>query len=249
MIAKQIYDAIQQIAPFDSAESWDNPGLLVGSPQAQADPLGLALDITPEVLALAKEKGIQTILTHHPVIFHPLKQVRQDSPVFQLVQSGITVISAHTNLDRSPKLGTNRVLAERLDLWTGSLAPELEEMGVLGELPPCPVSALAQKAKDALGCASVNFYDAGIPCRRIAVVAGSGGSLLEEAAAAGADTLITGDVKQDVFVSAQWLGMNLLEVSHFDLENPVFSKLGPWLEDTLGIRTFLLSPKNPVQWI
>lgn len=249
MIAKQIYDAIQQIAPFDSAESWDNPGLLVGSPQAQADPLGLALDITPEVLALAKEKGIQTILTHHPVIFHPLKQVREDSPVFQLVQSGITVISAHTNLDRSPKLGTNRVLAERLDLWTGSLAPELEEMGVLGELPPCPVSALAQKAKDALGCASVNFYDAGIPCRRIAVVAGSGGSLLEEAAAAGADTLITGDVKQDVFVSAQWLGMNLLEVSHFDLENPVFSKLGPWLEDTLGICTCLLSPKNPVQWI
>ena len=249
MIAKQIYDAIQQIAPFDSAESWDNPGLLVGSPQAQADPLGLALDITPEVLALAKEKGIQTILTHHPVIFHPLKQVREDSPVFQLVQSGITVISAHTNLDRSPKLGTNRVLAERLDLWTGSLAPELEEMGVLGELPPCPAPVLAQKAKDALGCASVNFYDAGIPCRRIAVVAGSGGSLLEEAAAAGADTLITGDVKQDVFVSAQWLGMNLLEVSHFDLENPVFSKLGPWLEDTLGIRTCLLSPKNPVQWI
>ena len=147
MIAKQIYDAIQQIAPFDSAESWDNPGLLVGSPQAQADPLGLALDITPEVLALAKEKGIQTILTHHPVIFHPLKQVRQDSPVFQLVQSGITVISAHTNLDRSPELGTNRVLAERLGLWEGCLAPELEEMGVLGELPPAPPQCWRRRRK------------------------------------------------------------------------------------------------------
>ena len=249
MNAKQIYDAIGQVAPFDCAESWDNPGLLVGSPQAEADPLGLALDITPQVLALAKEKRIQTILTHHPVIFHPLKQVRQDSPVFQLIQSDIAVISAHTNLDRSPQLGTNRVLAERLGLWNGSLSPELEEMGVLGELPPCPAPELAKKVKTALGCASVNFYNAAIPCHRVAVIAGSGGSLLEQAAAAGADTLITGDVKQDVFVSAQWLGMNLLEVSHFDLENPVFSKLGPWLEETLGIRTCLLSPQNPVQWI
>ena len=249
MNAKQIYDAIHQIAPFDSAESWDNPGLLVGSPQAKADPLGLALDVTPQVLSLAREKGIQTILTHHPVIFHPLKQVCQGSPVFGLIQSGITVISAHTNLDRSPQLGTNRVLAERLGLWEGSLSPELDEMGVLGELPPCPALALAHRVKKALHCASVNFYDAGIPCRRIAVIAGSGGSLLEQAAIAGADTLITGDVKQDVFVSAQWLGMNLLEVSHFDLENPVFSKLGPWLEETLGIATCQLSPKNPVQWI
>ena len=249
MNAKQIYDAIHQIAPFDSAESWDNPGLLVGSPQAKADPLGLALDVTPQVLSLAREKGIQTILTHHPVIFHPLKQVCQGSPVFGLIQSGITVISAHTNLDRSPQLGTNRVLAERLGLWEGSLSPELDEMGVLGELPPCPTPALAHRVKKALHCASVNFYDAGIPCRRIAVIAGSGGSLLEQAAIAGADTLITGDVKQDVFVSAQWLGMNLLEVSHFDLENPVFSKLGPWLEETLGIATCQLSPKNPVQWI
>ena len=119
----------------------------------------------------------------------------------------------------------------------------------MGELPPCPAPELAKKVKTALGCASVNFYDAAIPCHRVAVIAGSGGSLLEQAAAAGADTLITGDVKQDVFVSAQWMGMNLLEVSHFDLENPVFSKLGPWLEETLGIHTCLLSPQNPVQWI
>ena len=249
MNAKQIYDAIQQVAPFDCAESWDNPGLLVGSPQAEADPLGLALDVTPDVLALAKEKQIRTILTHHPVIFHPLKQVRQDSPVFQLIQSGITVISAHTNLDRSPEVGTNRVLAERLGFWSGSLSPELEGMGVLGEIPACSAPELAQKVKGALHCASVNYLDANIPCRRVAVIAGSGGSMLEQAAAAGADTLITGDVKQDVFVSAQWLGINLLEVSHFDLENPVFSKLGPWLEKTLGIQTCLLSPQNPVQWI
>lgn len=249
MNAKQVYDAIHQIAPFDSAESWDNPGLLVGSPQAEADPLGLALDITPQVLAAAKEQKIQTILTHHPVIFHPLKQVRQDSPVFQLVQSGITVISAHTNLDRSPELGTNRVLAERLGLWNGALAPQLEGMGVLGDRPPCPAKELAKQVKEALHCEAVSFYDAGVPCRKIAVIAGSGGSLLEQAAAAGADTLITGDVKQDVFVSAQWLGINLLEVSHFDLENPVFSKLAPWLEETLGIQTHLLSPRNPVQWM
>ena len=141
MNAKQIYDAIGQVAPFDSAESWDNPGLLVGSPQAEADPLGLALDITPQVLAAAKEKGIQTILTHHPVIFHPLKQVRQDSPVFQLIQSGITVISAHTNLDRSPQLGTNRVLAERWAFGTVPCPRNWRRWGFWGNfLPALPRS-------------------------------------------------------------------------------------------------------------
>ena len=82
-----IYDVIHGAAPFDTALSFDNSGLLIGDGNQEVTRVLLALDITPEVLTLAKEKGIQTILTHHPVIFHPLKQVREDSPVFQLVSS------------------------------------------------------------------------------------------------------------------------------------------------------------------
>ena len=258
MIVAELERALLARYPKADAEGWDHVGLSVGDPAAEITGVVCALDATEANVRRALEAGANVLLTHHPIYikapeaFCPADSARPQcsAALYEAARCGVSIISLHTNLDRSPKLGTNRVLAERLDLWTGSLAPELEEMGVLGELPPCPAPVLAQKAKEALGCASVNFYDAGIPCRRIAVVAGSGGSLLEEAAAAGADTLITGDVKQDVFVSAQWLGMNLLEVSHFDLENPVFSKLGPWLEDTLGIRTCLSpAPKNPVQWI
>ena len=62
----------QQIAPFETAAEWDNVGLLVGSPEWEADRVLLALDITPEIVEEAHQKGANLIISHHPVIFSPL---------------------------------------------------------------------------------------------------------------------------------------------------------------------------------
>ena len=106
----QIYEAIDRLAPFSLSMDFDNTGILVGDRQKKVERTLLALDCTKEVLRQAKELGAQLIITHHPIIFHPIKRVNEDSLVYHLLRSDIAVISAHTNLDIAQG-GVNDLLA------------------------------------------------------------------------------------------------------------------------------------------
>ena len=89
----QIYEAIDRLAPFSLSMDFDNTGILVGDRQKKVERTLLALDCTKEVLRQAKELGAQLIITHHPIIFHPIKRVNEDSLVYHLLRSDIAVIS------------------------------------------------------------------------------------------------------------------------------------------------------------
>lgn len=89
-----IYDAIDRLAPFWLTMDFDNTGILVGDRNREVSCALLALDCTPSVIEQAKQLGAQLIVTHHPVIFHPLKRVNEDAVVYQLIRSDIAVISA-----------------------------------------------------------------------------------------------------------------------------------------------------------
>ena len=95
---RQVYEAMQAIAPLELAESWDNPGLLVDCGGAVHRVL-TALDITPEVVEEAAAKQCEMIVSHHPVIFDPLKRLGPQDVPFQLVRAGISAVCMHTNLD------------------------------------------------------------------------------------------------------------------------------------------------------
>ena len=95
---QQVYEVMQRLAPPELAEHWDNPGLLVDCGGAVRRVL-VTLDITPEVVEEAAAKGCSLIVAHHPVIFSPLKKLGSRDVPFQLVQSGISAICMHTNLD------------------------------------------------------------------------------------------------------------------------------------------------------
>ena len=110
-----VYKAINEIAPFSLAEDWDNVGLLIGSKDQQAARVLTALDATDAVIDEAAQWGAQLIVTHHPVIFSPLKAIPADSTVYRLIRQGIGVISAHTNLDIADG-GVNDQLARLLGL-------------------------------------------------------------------------------------------------------------------------------------
>ena len=105
----QVYEAMQAIAPLELAEHWDNPGLLVDC-GGQMHRVLAALDITPEVVAEAAAKQCEMIVSHHPVIFDPLKRLGPQDVPFQLVQAGISAVCMHTNLDAAEG-GVNEVLA------------------------------------------------------------------------------------------------------------------------------------------
>ena len=99
---QQIYEEMQRIAPLALAESWDCGG--------EVSRVLVTLDITPEVVEEAARKGCGLIVSHHPVIFSPLKKLSGQDVAFQLVKSGISAICMHTNLDAAEG-GVNEVLA------------------------------------------------------------------------------------------------------------------------------------------
>ena len=115
MKVKDIYNAINEFAPYKNAEKWDNCGILVGNPDKEISKVLLCLDVTYEVINEAEKIGAELILSHHPIIFNPLKNVLANSIVYQLIKKDISVISSHTNLDISPE-GVNLALANAAGL-------------------------------------------------------------------------------------------------------------------------------------
>lgn len=116
---KDIIGILERYFPLHLAEDWDNVGLQVGSAGRETEKIAVALDLTHEVLDQARREGAQMIITHHPLIFKGLKNIRTDGPtgslIRQLIQADISLYTAHTNLDNAPA-GLNQVLAEHLGL-------------------------------------------------------------------------------------------------------------------------------------
>lgn len=117
--AKEIIGCLEELAPPSYAESWDNVGLLIGDMNGQVRTILLALDAIPEVVEEAIHHQADMIITHHPMVFKPLKAIRRDTDignrVYKLIQNNISLYAAHTNLDICFG-GTNDILAQKLGL-------------------------------------------------------------------------------------------------------------------------------------
>ena len=181
---QQIYEEMQRIAPLALAESWDNPGLLVDC-GGEVSRVLVTLDITPEVVEEAARKGCGLIVSHHPVIFSPLKKLSGQDVAFQLVKSGISAICMHTNLDAAEG-GVNEVLAGIFGMR--EMEAFAEGCGRVGSIEPVTVPELAKKAQKELAsrcnqpfngpAVQVKFADTGKTVRRLAVISGAGGGPL-----------------------------------------------------------------------
>ena len=224
---QQIYEEMQRIAPLALAESWDNPGLLVDC-GGEVSRVLVTLDITPEVVEEAARKGCGLIVSHHPVIFSPLKKLSGQDVAFQLVKNGISAICMHTNLDAAEG-GVNEVLAGIFGMR--EMEAFAEGCGRVGSIEPVTVPELAKKAQKELAsrcnqpfngpAVQVKFADTGKTVRRLAVISGAGGSLFEDAIAQGADCLLTGEANHHHAIDAKRLGLSLIAAGHYATEFPV----------------------------
>lgn len=224
--------AMNEIAPVKYAEEWDNPGLLLGDTNAPVKKIMLALDLMPEVAQQAIDAKVDMIITHHPVYFKLPKTLAITDIkmyfLYELIKHNIAVYAAHTNLDAAVG-GVNDTLAELLGL-TEVKALELADteqaiprIGMLKE--PMEVADFAAKVKEALGASGVSYTYGGKPVYKVAVVGGGGISFLQDAMAAGADTLVTADVKFHAAQEALNMGMNVIDGGHQCTETPVLDKL------------------------
>lgn len=214
------------------AESWDNVGLMVGEPGLTISAILIALDPTLEVLAEAKVKGCNTIVTHHPLIFTGMKSIRTDQPggliLAEALNERLAIIGCHTNLDKVFG-GVSDMLAAHLGLTNGRvLAPDpatsgLDKIGFgrIGELPtPLTFEDFAALVRERLDVQVVKV--AGPPPAKITTVAvcgGSGSELAPAAMAGGAQIYISGEIKHSMARWAESAGFCIVDCGHFATEN------------------------------
>lgn len=249
-----IYDAIDRLAPFWLTMDFDNTGILVGDRNREVSCALLALDCTPAVVEQARQLGAQLIITHHPVIFHPLKRVNEDAVVYQLIRSDIAVISAHTNLDIAQG-GVNDALASAIGLRDCRGLELLNEqtgawLGRIGTLPePLSPEAFAAHIKACLNAASVKFSAAPRAIHTVALCSGSGADCLDAAISAGADALLTSEVKQHEYLAAAAAGISIFDAGHFDTEDIVIEPLRDYLAKEIPDVHFFTTHRSAIQAI
>ena len=110
-----VFDCIDRFAPFDRAADFDNPGLLAGERDQEARGVLVSLDMTDAALDEARERGANLLVTHHPIIFHPLKKLSGKGLLCRMVREEMAVICAHTNLDVAPE-GVSKAIVDALAL-------------------------------------------------------------------------------------------------------------------------------------
>ncbi len=224
MTVKDIFDFLNFRFPVSNAMDFDNVGILVGDPEARVEKALVVLDCTTEAVKLAIKENCSLIITHHPVIFEPLKNVLSNSIVFELIKNGLSVISMHTNLDIGVG-GVNDTLCEALEVQNIIDFEASDGFTIKsGIIPKTTAEALAGKIKDKIG-GVVKFTDGGRPISRLLICGGSGGNYIEDAINHGFDALITSDVKHHQFLIAKNNGISLFDAGHFNTEDVVIEPL------------------------
>ncbi len=228
-----ILAVIDRKAPFSTALSFDNSGLLCGDKDREIRKVLLSLDITYSVIDEAEAAGADLILTHHPALFTAQKNFTPEDRVYRLIEKGIAAVAAHTNLDTADG-GVNDVLANavlltQVEPWWGDDPGFVSRKGVLPA--PMPLAGYAAKVKEILHCNSLRYADGGRPVHKVALCSGSGGDLWESLVGTDIDTLLTGEAKYHHFLEAAQSGINLIEAGHFATEVIVLPVLAAWLTE------------------
>lgn len=240
---KDFYGYLNSIAPFETQEDWDNSGMLVGDMNAEVKKAAVVLDITHEEIKKAKAIGADLIISHHPVIFNPIKSVTKGSVPYELVASSINALCCHTPLDIADG-GTNDSLAELLGInVTRADDPILR----LGTVEPTTAQELAGKIANTLNT-KVRYADAGKTIKKIAICTGAGCSLIE--AAGEIDAFITGDASHHNFLDCVQAGITLIAAGHYETEIIVVPVLVKKLQAQFpDIEIINIKQENPIKFI
>ena len=243
-------------------EGYDNSGLVVGRLDDEVHGVLLAVDVTEEVLAEAEREGCDLIITHHPIIFSPLKRFNSATYVERCVErairKGIALYAAHTNLDSTPN-GMSWQLGSMIGLDAMTvLEPRKDNpaagFGVVGTLSRAEgVMAFMSRVKAIFDVGAVRYSD--IPSedmmvRRVAICTGSGRSLIDHSMAAESDVYITADLRYNDFMRHE-NSIILADMGHFESEYCVIQILFDILSKKIPIFAVRKSvcSRNPVNYM
>ena len=215
---QDVYNFINMIAPFETQEDFDNSGMIVGEKGRKVHGILVTLDVTENVVREAIEKGADLIISHHPLLFHARKNLMEEDPegriLCELVRNRISVISAHTNLDRSSYSGS-ACIAGQLGLKSVRVSGYL----FIGELPvPAKAHELSVQLEQVLGTNVRVYGDSNKIIRNLAIAGGSYDIGFTEAIAEGCDALVTGEVRHHNALTASMEHFVLFDGTHWATE-------------------------------
>ena len=239
-----IYDFLKEKAPLELCESWDNSGMLINA-NSETDKILLTLDVTDEVINEAIEKGCQLIISHHPIIFKPLKTLSSNDIVFKLIQNNISVISMHTNLDATEN-GVNDVLAQILGLKNIEV---FANIGRKGEVEATSVKIFVNKVAKILNT-KLKYTLPEKEIKSIAVIGGSAGGYWKNALIEGVDLFLTGEASHHDALDAIHENMSIIIAGHWNTEVIILESLKKELETKFSNIAFIISSqKDPFEYI
>ncbi|EPZ95972.1 Nif3-like dinuclear metal center hexameric protein [Helicobacter pylori] len=241
-LVKEVLGVLNRLSPLELQESWDNSGLNVGSENHEFSQIIACLEITLKIALNAPQNAL--IITHHPLIFKPLKTLNDEAYPGNilkiLIQKNISVISMHTNFDKTHlnKHFTSTLLG----------FDNLKEKGLMlvKENANMEFDALVKKIKSSLGVGLLACVKSSPTVKDLAFVCGSGASMLSSLKAQ--SCLITGDVKYHDAMTAQSLNISLIDATHYYSERG-FALIVAQILHSFNYLVTIENFKNPLQII
>jgi dinuclear metal center YbgI/SA1388 family protein len=245
MKIKDIYNFLDNLSPFELQEKWDNSGLIVGNMDNIIKKVYISLDLDSNNIKDIEPDSL--IITHHPLIFTPLKRINYDNystKILQtLIQRNISLISLHTNFD---KTHLNRYFVKKV---LGLKIKKIDNFIIYCEVNQNFIdfcnyiqSKIDREYLPVVGDTNAYIKD-------IAVVTGSGMSLLDNIES---DCFITGDIKYHEAMSAKVKGINLIDIGHFESEiyfaEIIYKNIKKYLKKN-QIQGIISNSKNPFKII
>jgi dinuclear metal center YbgI/SA1388 family protein len=257
---KDITDYLESIAPAHLQESYDNAGLIVGHPSTEVTGVLTSLDCTETIIEEALARGCNLVVAHHPIVFRGLKRLNGknyvERTVIRAIREGVAIYAIHTNLDNVRHRGVNERIAQRLGLENlRLLAPKNEEetvgSGMLGTLPtPMSEETFLAHLRDRMDTRVIRHTEKlGKNITTVAVCGGSGGFLLPQAKAAGAEVFVTADYKYHEFFDADG-AIIICDIGHYESEQFTTQLLAELLIEKFPTFAVLCTERitNPVRY-
>lgn len=233
---QEIYNYIDSKFPYCLQESFDNSGVMVDCGKIISKVV-VSLDITNSVIDYAASIGAELIVSHHPVIFNPIKSVSHSTPVYNLIANGISALSAHTNFDIADG-GVNDELTSKLNLHNVIPVFKISERKINGKLQENYIGRMGTLAKEMtpeqfsafvgyqLGhMLRVEYVNGGKPINKVAVGGGACGEYIFECKKYGIDAFVTGEAKHHEMLYAAENGITFIAAGHYATENVALEKL------------------------
>ena len=257
---RELTDWLDERFPASLAESWDNTGLLLGDPAAEAGPVLTCLTLTEDVAGEAAGTGAGLVVSHHPSLFKGAKALTAETAegrtLATLVKAGVAVYSPHTRFDSAAE-GINAALAEAVGVADAKPLRPDETGGAgggrFGDLGgPVPVEAFAARVAEACGAAGLHVVDAAREAvTRAAVACGAAGEFLADAAEKGCDALVLGEARFHTALEARERGVALFVPGHYGTERPAVERLAGEIAEAFDGLDCSASraERDPLRWL